>query len=184
MRKVLLFLTIFGIGLAALLYLRQRTQKPEPSSFQTGERTPGERFTEIPLAPDEPGGQGGSIPVLVQGPIDITQFESEGVDRKPIRKLHAEDSQALGGNLYVLRGMSIEILDPATGKTTAKLTSPRTRLKIDLMGGKSALGEDDKAVLSDVEATLYEQAPVVPLTFTSRTSSTGWARTGSSPRIP
>jgi len=165
MRKVLLFLTIFGIGLAALLYLRQRTQKPEPSSFEAGARPAGEQFTEIPLTPDEPGGEGGTIPVLIRGPIDITQFESAGVDRKPIRKLHADDSEGLGGNLYVLRGMRIEILDPATGKTTAKLTSPRTRLKIDLMGGKPALGEDEKAVLSDVEATLYERAPVVPLTF-------------------
>lgn len=165
MRKVLLFLLIFGIGLAALLYLRGRAEKPEPSTFQAGERSPGEPFTEIPLTPGEPGEEGGTIPVLIRGPIDITQFESTGVDRKPIRNLHADDSQGLGGNMYVLRGMRIEILDPATGKTTAKLTSPRTRLKIDLMGGKPSLGEDGKAVLSDVEATLYEQAPVVPLTF-------------------
>ncbi|MFN0006795.1 MAG: hypothetical protein ACKVXR_02715 [Planctomycetota bacterium] len=165
MRKVLLFLTIFGIGLAALLYLMQRQERPERSSFEAGTRPAGEPFTEIPLAPDEQGGEGGTIPVLIQGPIDVTQFESAGVDRKPIRRLHADDSQALGGNLYVLRGMRIEILDPATGKTTAKLASPRTRLKIDLLGGKPSFGEDDKAVLSDVEATLYEQAPVVPLTF-------------------
>lgn len=165
MRKVLLFLALFGIGLAALLLLRQRAPRPESSSVETGAPSAADQFTEIPLTPQEPGGEGGTIPILLRGSIDITQFESAGVERKPIRKLHADDTQALGGNVYVLRGMRIDLLDPATGAITAKLSSPRTRLKIDLIGGKPTFGEGDKALLSDVEATLYENAPVVPLTF-------------------
>ena len=165
MRKILLFLAIFGIGLAVLLLLRQRAPRPDAPPQRPGEPAAPGQFTEIPLAPREPGEEGGTVPVHLSGPIDITQFESAGVERKPIRRLHADDTQDLGGKVYVLRNMRIELLDPSTGETTAEIASPRTRLKIDFLGDKPSFGDDDKALLSDVRATLFREAPVVPLTF-------------------
>jgi hypothetical protein len=168
MRKVLVFLALFGIGLAALLLLRQRTPRPHPAPIEQGTPTEPGQFTEVPLDAKEPGKDTGALQIQVRGELDVTQFQGEGAIRKPIRKLHARDSEALGGDVYLLQDMKLTILDPSGEKTTAEIVSPRTRLKIDFSGGKPSFGESDEALLSDVEATLFERAPVVPLLFKIR----------------
>jgi hypothetical protein len=166
MRKVLLFLALVAGGLAALLLLRERTPRSTSSSAErTAAPSAGGQFTRIPLQPEEPGGKQGSVEIQLQGPLDVTQFEGTGEIKKPIRKLHAADAQSLGSNLYVLREMVVRNFDPENGSTTAQLASPRSRLKIEMVDGKWRIGEGDKALLSDVEATIYAGAPVTPLTL-------------------
>ena len=48
MRKVLLFLAIFGIGLAALLLLRGRFRRPAPTAPTKNSPVADSQFTKVP----------------------------------------------------------------------------------------------------------------------------------------
>ena len=163
MRKVLLFLAIFGIGLAALLLLRSRLHRPRSTSPPRVPPVADSQFTKVPAPVEGVGKDGSPIDVLQQGSIDITQFEEEGAVKRPVRTLKARDSSSLGGNVYVLRDMVAEDLDPQTGQPKLRLTSPRTRLRIELVDGKLQIGELDRAVLSDVEGTVFGSSAILPL---------------------
>ena len=167
MRKVLLFVALFGVGLAVLLLLAKRRPAAPPSAPPgRSKAVTDSQFTRIPLPP-EGGGKGqDAIRINQQGALDVIEYEQEGAVRRPIRELHAKDSHSLGGNLYVLRDMTARILDPATGQATAEMSSPTTRLRLEIVDGKLHLGEGEKAVLSDVTATIHSHAAITPLTFT------------------
>jgi len=165
MRKVLLFLALFGIGLAVLLLVRQRLHRPPAAPDHPARPVTEGQFTKIPLPPEKTGEQQAPLEFVQRGAIDVTEFAGKGNVRKPVRTLHADDSKSLGNHLYVLFKLVLRELDPDTGDLTAQVTSPRTRLKIELVGARLQLGEAERAVLTDAEATIYKRAAITPLTL-------------------
>jgi hypothetical protein len=166
MRKVLLFLAIFGIGLAALLLLRGRFRRPAQSAPTRNPPVADSQFTKVPAPVEGPGRSTSPIEIHQRGAVDITQFEEQvepGAVKRPVRTLKAKDSNSLGGNVYVLVDMVAEELDPATGATKLRLTSPRTRLRLAVVDGKLQIGELDRAALTDVEGTVFGHSAVSPL---------------------
>jgi hypothetical protein len=164
MRKVLLFLAIFGVGLAALLLLKGRFRRPSPSAPTKNPPVADSQFTKVPAPVEGPGKSTSPIEIHQRGAVDITQFEEQGgAVKRPIRTLKAKDSNSLGGNVYVLVDMVAEELDPKTGETKLRLTSPRTRLRLAVVDGKLQIGELDRAALTDVEGTVFGHSAISPL---------------------
>jgi hypothetical protein len=166
MRKVLLFLALFGIGLAALLLLRSHFRRPHSTGPSRVPQVSDSQFTQVPAPVEGPGKTQSPIDVFQKGAIDVTQFEEEGTVKRPLRTLKARDSNSLGGNVYVLTDMVAEDLDPKTGETKLRLVSPKTRLRISVVDGRLQIGELDKAVLTDVEGTIFGRSAVLPMKLT------------------
>lgn len=165
MKRVLLFLLVFGLGFAALWFFRsERSRTPDVPAVEAP--APEGQFTEIPLAGKD-GKQGKVVGVSLDGPLKMTLRGGTGPVQRPEMELRASDVDSLGGDLYDLKDLEIEVLDPDRGTRRATLDSPlaRTTLVVDLATpGGSVL---ETARLTDVDVTLYEGAPVVPLRFRS-----------------
>jgi hypothetical protein len=165
MKRVLLFLVLFGLGFGALWYFRAERvgHEDEPSASPP---VSGGAFTEIPLA-GEDGKPAQAIGVVLDGPLALTLRRGTGAVLRPEMELRARDVDSLGNDQYDLKEVQIAVLDPETGSTRAKLDSPlaHTTMIIDPSSqGGSML---KTAQFTDVDATLFEGAPVVPLRFRS-----------------
>lgn len=165
MRKVLLFLLIFGAGLGILYLAIEKKTEPATAGGQHADAQKPEGFTEIPLPPEKPGQKQGQFGVVLGGTLDFTQFTAEGPTGKPLYELHADDCKAQGDNVYDLTRLRLDIHDVDTGAIRARLVSPLTRLRIPIVDGHPRIGETDRVLLTNVDLTLFEGAPVVPLTL-------------------
>lgn len=176
MKRVLHFLLVFGLGFAALWYFRgQRARGPEAPVVEPP--APEGRFTEVPLVGKD-GEQGKAVGVVLDGPLSMTLRGGKGTVQRPEMELRASDVDSLGGETYDLKDLQVQVLDPERGTQRARLESPlaRTTLAVDLATpGGSIL---KTARLTDVDATLFEGAPVVPLRFRSPSADFDVAQLG------
>lgn len=165
MKRVLFFLVLFGLGFAAVWYFRgESARRPDSTSSQAP--APQGEFTEVPLVGKE-GQPAKDVGFVLDGHLSMTLHGGEGDVLRPEFELRASDVDSLGGDLYDLKEVAIDVLDPDRQAKRAHLESPvaRATLVVDpLTSGASKL---KTAVLSDVDVTLYEGAPVVPLRLRS-----------------
>lgn len=164
MRKILLFLVLFGAGLSVLLLFVQRGEKQEKTPEPMPVPSPGS-FTEIPGNAGPKDGTQGKIGVQLGGELDFTV--RSGADpslQKPLYHVSA-DVTALGGEIYDARGLSVEVYNQDTRAVKFKMTSPLTRLHIPLVEGRPSLAQGETVQLSTVDLTMNEGAPIVPLTL-------------------
>ncbi len=166
MKRVLLFLLMFGVGFGALLFFRgSRGGGGEESTVSAP--TPEGEFTEIPL-PGKDGQPGQAIGAVLDGPLAVTLRGGKGDVQHRELELHASDVDSLGGDEYLLKDVEVDVLDPERpGTKRAHLEAPlaHTTMVIDIgTPGGSML---KSARFTDVDATLYEGSPIVPLRFRS-----------------
>ncbi len=167
MKRVLLFVLLFGLGLTALLLFRGKDPRRDDVPSVEAPAPAGE-FTELPMGQKE-GQPGKAIGVVLDGPLSITMRGGSGTVLRPEIELRARDVDSVGGEVYDLHDLGVDWLDPETGTRRARLQSPRARATLIIdptTPGASAL---TSAKLQDVDITLFEGAPVVPLRFRSPT---------------
>ena len=180
MKRVLLFLLVFSIGFAALWFFRgEDARRPDAPVAQPP--APEGQFTEVPLSSPE-GERGKAIGVNLDGRFAMTVRGGSGPVLRPEMELRASDIDSLGGDLYDLKDVEIDVIDPdrdpGPEATRATLEAPiaRTSLVVDpTRPGGSAL---NSARFTDIDVTLYDGAPVVPLRLRSPTMDMDVAELG------
>lgn len=181
MRRVLLFLLLFGAGLGVLLgisYLRKQEraeripdQQEEKVLQGRGEEQP---FTLIPeeLNPREGGeptqegpgtaeGQGG---ILLRGELRCAVMEESARQHK-LYDFHAERVEPLGEDLYDIHGITAHTYDPDTEALRSTIVAKRGRARVEYDGIKPVIGLSERVRLFEAEATLHVGFPLVPITL-------------------
>jgi len=167
MKRVLLFLVLFGIGFGVLWCSRgESDRKPDSATYQP--EAPAGEFTEVPFAGKD-GKPAKAIGISLDGPLSVTMRGGTGAVTKPELELRASDVDSLGSDLYDLKEVEIEVLDPDRGTKRARLVSPLARTTMTIDPGTSGGSVLRSARFDDVDLTLFEGAPVVPLRFRSAT---------------
>jgi hypothetical protein len=144
-RRTLVFLLLFGAGLALLWWLERRG-RPAPAIV---EPPPGD-------LPAEPGQESLSI----GGRFTAIQYDP--ITGRALFRIRSDESQTVeGADLF---GQArIDVLEPATGEPRATMTAGKARLV--RRGDSPALPpeHEDRAELEDVVAEFRSGMPLVPL---------------------
>ena len=193
MRKLVLFLIVFGVGLLALVLIDRasRSEPREPQHGASAERasaegraasrvgsedggldpaeteeaaSPSERLGARPRVKPPRGEEGQSgVHVQLEGPLSFTFFGEQG------RKSYTFDSERvepLGGDVYDAHGLTIEAFDPETGERRVTVLADRGRLGLTGGGGgELGLADDGHVELFGVKVTQHTGGPLVPLVF-------------------
>lgn len=190
MKRVLLFLVLFGGGLALLLYLSQEQKKEQQERIdEEAEQIVDEPppFVEVLPVPDaEEGGVEGTG---ADGAGDETgalreEDQTDGVTwttrgefsaslREPqtgllLYDFHADHVQPLGDDLYDITGITAHVYDPeSAGPDTqvvqTTLRAERGQARLELVGGKPTVGHSERIRLYDAIVTLHEGSPMAPI---------------------
>ncbi len=164
MRRALIFLLLFGGGLAVLFlaaWFRDRGL--------AGERSPEPIQVEAPVTfPDPQAGPGGQIGIVLEGELEFTRYASERVEtgERP-RLFHVESPQVLPieSDLYDLKDVKVWMYEPRAGELRAILTSPLTRTRVTSAAGAPNFAQDDRVTFQDVVLELLSGADFVPATL-------------------
>lgn len=165
MKRVLLFLLLFGLGLAALWFFRGEAGR-KTDAPQVEAPPPQGEFTEVPLARPE-GKPTKDVGIVLDGRFSLTMRGGTGPVQRPTMELAASDIDSLGGDLYDLKDVEIDVLDPDRGTKRAHLESPIARTSIVVDRTTPSASALRSARFTDIDATLHEGAPVVPLRLRS-----------------
>lgn len=158
MKRLLLFLTFFGVGLAVLLYLRkdERAEQARREAQRHVEFMPGQ-FTELPAT-----GQKGAA-LHLDGALEIIKRAGEGDTRRIEYTLKAEDVDFLEADMYEAKQLDLAVHDPATGRLRMMLASPSTRVRLSVAENSPLLADDEKVLFSDAQVTMLEGGAIAPL---------------------
>lgn len=165
MKRVLLFLAIFGAGFIVLWTFRTKTpQRDRPAEVSNEPKKPGQ-FSQIEIPSSKKDNTKSQIQVEFDGPIDYTNRKDTGdpSNLRPQYELHTTDVDQLSQNVLDMHDLRVTVYDPATGKKRADLESPLSRVKITIDKGSARLSDTEPVQLANVDLTLYEGGPVVPL---------------------
>lgn len=169
LKKLLVFLVLFGAGLSVLLYFVRQGEKPAPPPRRETEAKP-TNFTELPVQGDGKSTQ--RFGVVLDGALDFTAREDkprageEADVRRPLFSVHADDVDALGNDVYDAKKLVILFFEPATRAVRFELKSPKSQLHLPITpDGQPALESGETVRLDNVEMTLHDGAPIVPLTL-------------------
>lgn len=168
MRKLFVFLAVFAVGLALVLLLRES----KPTQVAPG-GAPGDaagkptEFTEIPVPAEKPDQPSRPVGVSLDGELDLVQRAGDGTTLRPLYELHAEDVDLIGDDAYELKKLKIDVRNLETGARRAQMSAAKGRMKLVIVDGSPTIARHEQAQLSDVELTLFEGAPIVPLVFES-----------------
>jgi hypothetical protein len=166
MRKVLLFLLIFGAGFAVVWLLRPKpTLRPNTRDESAKPAVSEGAFTDVKVQSSDSTKQNKSsvVGVTLAGPLAFTQRKAEGAEMRTELDLVSSDVNALGENVYDMHELVIQLFDTKTGKKRADLVSPLSRLKLVLAAGSPRLSDTEPVRLTNVDLTLYEGGPVTPI---------------------
>ncbi len=167
MKKVVLFLLLFGAGLTVLVWVVGK-DAPKEDVAPKEKPAPPTNFTEVPGAPTKPGEQRAAVGIVLDGRTDFTVFTSDDPEQgRPLYQVHSDDLKALGGDLYDAHELTIAVHDPETKKLRFELSSPVTQLHIPIQQGKFTIGDGEKVDFSSVRMTMHEGAPIVPLSLST-----------------
>jgi hypothetical protein len=187
-RKPLLFAAVFGTGVLVLVLLKQGPVVRQPGETQravTDEGALAEPATraedanisgesEHPAAGRQGGsaaGAGiaeqGSASVEFKGRLEYTQFSAEerGGRRPKLFHFLAGHVQPLGGSLYIVENLFVELFEPESGTVRATVRSPRSEMPIRLAGGRREFGAEDTVELTAVDSEIFDGLPLVPARF-------------------
>ena len=160
MRKLLVFLLLFGAGLGWLLWRQQQNAKPEDPPEPVVEET--RPFTEVGMGVD-PKGRQQAVGVLLDGPLEFV--ERATINGRTVRALdlQASDVDSLDGGRYLLKDLQIGIHDVEADAPRAQLKAPRATVTLSTDSGSPQLDRSVPVDLEGVIATLLRGAPIVPL---------------------
>lgn len=162
MRRLILFLVLFALGLGLLLWLTRREREDAQKREQQTTQAPPvpEHFTQLPA--DKGQGQTG---LNLHGRLSLKKRAGTGGTLRTEYELEAGNVDFLEGDAYDMRELVLRIFDPLSGRERAHMTSPRTRATLALTDDKPALAPGEPVRLNNVELVLEEGAPIVPLTL-------------------
>jgi len=170
MRKVLLFVLLFSLGLTALLLFQRGSgtptapvEDPEPIETQADEPetgTPVEAGQENQGAVDDPGG----VQFELAGALVFTGLDP--ATGKKAYRMDARDVAHQDGGLYNVTGLTFETFEPLTGELRQTVTADTGRLRIVQQRGRTTLGDDGGVSLVGVTVTRHTGS-LAPLVFTA-----------------
>lgn len=165
MRKLLVFLLVFGGGFALLWFAsRYRAEQREAVVPVPIERPP-QDVTQVPteIPTDDEGTPGDGVQVVLGGEGHFTQFDEATGRVKNV--MHHDDSKQLADNRNELINVEIETFDPETGKRRAVLTSKRA-IAVTLPGaGGMRLDPSVPVRFEDAVMVIEEEGRLAPLTI-------------------
>ncbi len=151
MRKLLLFLLVFGLGLVAVLVLQRRGQRKDERGPEPGrEDTP---------APDVPPSQG-ATPGSVSGQFGIELFDEITKFRQYKFAAHLEHQ---GGGRYLATGVEMTMFDSRQGELLQTVNAERGRLRIEFAANEPRIGDGGSIALEEVVIVRVSGSPFVPL---------------------
>ncbi|MFT5050041.1 MAG: hypothetical protein ACI8QZ_001435 [Chlamydiales bacterium] len=193
MRKLALFLVVFGLGFAALLLIDRASrgasepeaadQAPEVAVESDPESGPADppgglagapelggggqpdQDTGVRPRPDMGAGQEG-VRVRLEGPLSFTAFGASGARSHRFNAGHVQPREPDGRGVYDAHNLTIETYDPATGDLRMTVTAVRGRIRID-EGGGMRLADEGGVELFDVTVTQHTGGALVPLVFSA-----------------
>ena len=159
MKRVLLFLLLFGTGLAILLLL-QETREVDP------EVVPVEDLREPDPGPSDPGivtplpDQGGQATITSSGPIEHKQLHP--VTGKKLYQLLAEDHHPVPGGID-LYGVTVRYYDEETGELETELSATEAQVLAKLTENGVEIEENEPSTFQEVEISVLRGVPLAPL---------------------
>jgi hypothetical protein len=161
MRKWFLFVVLFALGVAVLLWVTRNEGGRAPRRVEPqGEVQDPGRFTPLPGA-----GAQGATGLNLHGALSIIKRTGAGETRHIEYKLTASDVDSLEGDSYDLHDVLLRLFDPVTDKERAQLTSPLARLRLQDAGGEIGIAGDEPVRFNNAELLLEQGGPIVPLTL-------------------
>lgn len=180
MRKLVVFLLVFGIGAAILWFVESRRRAParveqeiRPSTESPG--APGdEGAVPAPMAvdgvADEQGGESAAqepetpaeTRIEVSGEVEFSVFD----DATGLKRYTFEAELEPGeGGLYQARALRIESFDPVEGTLTETVVAERGEVRIEWAeaASEARLGDDGRVQLFDVTVTQEAGGPLAPM---------------------
>jgi len=165
MRKLFLFLLLFGLGLAAIVLLDIATrapEKPAPPPPPSAGSEPGPR----PPPAQEPEGEGqGEIVIIPNGEFRFRTFDRVTGRRDYV--LEARDIDHAGGGLYDVTDLVVEFYDVVDESHVRTLVAKGGRIRANVEGTNVVLGDDGRVILTDVVVTQHVGGPLVPIVFSA-----------------
>ncbi|MBL8858471.1 MAG: hypothetical protein JNL28_08210 [Planctomycetes bacterium] len=167
MKRVLLFVLLFGAGFAVLWHMRARPDDPKQNPDLISKPAQQGEFSPITVPSGKKEGDTSTIDVSIRGALDFEQRASApgSTELKQKINLHANNVEPRADNAYDMQGLRIKVYDPATEKLRAEMRSPLSRVQVSMESGSPALSKTEPIKLTDVELTLHEGGPVAPLEF-------------------
>ncbi len=152
MKRVLVFLLLFGSALAVVLWIERRPG-------------PGAPPPEPPAPTAEPPEQGRALErgIAPGARLELRGFAPAQAGEQPVRfAMRAQDSALAEGGAWSLEGVEAELFDPADGARQVSLhaTGGTARLR---EGGSPYEPSLEALELSEVSALVERGAPVLPL---------------------
>lgn len=166
MRKVLLFLLLFGAGFAVVWTMRSKpVVRTDTRDAASKSAVPQGEFTDVKVQSNDPKQKDKTnvVGVTLAGPLAFTQRKPVGDEMRTELDLESSDVNALGDNVYDMHELVIKLFDPKTGVERADLVSPLSRLKLVLAAGSPRLSDTEPVRLTNVDLTLHEGGPVTPI---------------------
>ncbi len=160
MRKLVIFLVVFGVGLALLLWIQGR--RVRPADTHSTSSTQGElparpnEFTEVPVA----GGarEAKQIDVLVRGPIEHRQRDEKLRD---VYYFRDKDTKPIGADAYDLIEFEATTYDPESHAVRAEVRADRARVRLDPK--ETGIDPNYPITLNGAIATIRRDLPLVPI---------------------
>ena len=179
MKRLLLFVLVFGGGLALLLYFAQksREEKSERAEQGTGQlpvERPENPFPPIvkddevdPDAPQETDGTGQSgggpdIRVQIGGTFNGWIPDEDG---RRLYDFKLNDIQPQPNDEYVVDGATLRKLDVETGSVDTRVVAKTAWVRIDTVAGSYALSRTEPIRLREAVVTLLGGSPLAPITL-------------------
>ncbi len=164
-RRLLLFLAIFGTGLALLYWLegrgspedRQARTEPVPTT-----RTVEDDFIEVPVQIGEGESEHG-VEGSLSGKTSIGIFTETKPSVLHVR-IEAEDSELQGDSVYELLGVTVRRLDPGTRKLELSIDAESARAQIDTTSDVP-IDPDYPILLRGVTAQLLRDVVFAPISL-------------------
>jgi hypothetical protein len=186
MKRVLMFVLLFGGGLALLLYLskeqkKEKIERIDPAQEEIVEKGREQQlpFAELPerteqavpgpgeKADDRAGTSG--FAARARGKLDLRYYlEGEGAFQPLQYDFHADDVQPSEGDYYDITGITAHIYDieaagPESRVVLTTLKAERGRARIEQEGTRFTIGRSERIKLFDAVITLHSGTPMAPI---------------------
>ena len=160
MRKVVLFLLLFGVGFLALVLI-DRARRGEPAGPAPAETAASEGpGAEEPAEPQRPPAPD-RTDVRLEGVLQVTTFAPSGTK---LYRLDAKDVQPGADGDYDATDLEIDVFDETTGEPRVSMTAARGELRIDNEDSRRIrLADEGRVDLTDVDVVQHTGGPVAPL---------------------
>ena len=170
MKKFLLFLLLFGGGLALLIYLQPETPEPDPIDPELNNQEEVGEGIQITIGEGE-GEEGQQVEFIPGGAWEVTgDGERDPVTGQRPRLYHFKTTDLSRADpeegSLAAENVTLRLFDPLTDTVRAILTANRAYLTLEAKdGGGFDIASAKPVRLESVDLTILRGAPVVPIHF-------------------